>query len=168
MGANYDHGLRRTPADKRKAVTTLLSNPDVANDPQTGEPWSDREAARRCNVTHPFVAKIRASLTGNVSSDESPPSLTPEQQSRIDEIQYQLSEGGVTRDDANEQLAEIDPDWHRRSSGKRTYTNKHGTTSTMDTSKIGKKKCTPARARRPHLRPASGRQHHPFPITQSS
>ncbi len=31
--------------------------------------WSDREIARRCNVSDPFVADMRQKLTANVSSD---------------------------------------------------------------------------------------------------
>jgi len=57
-GANADHGLRRTNADKRRAVEALL------RDDAWGH-WSDREIARRCNVPHPFVAKLRAELSGN-------------------------------------------------------------------------------------------------------
>jgi hypothetical protein len=94
VGANADHGKRRTPADKRKAVMTLLTNPDVANDPQTGEPWSDNQIAKLCHVSHPFVGKVRRELTCNVSSDQPT---------------------------------------------KRTYTNKHGTTATMNTSNIGRR-----------------------------
>jgi len=55
VGANADHGLRRKNDDKRRAVETLLNDPEWAK-------WSDREIARRCAVTHPLVASIRASL----------------------------------------------------------------------------------------------------------
>lgn len=60
-GANTDHGLRRTPADKRRAVTVLLRDKEWSK-------WSDRRIAQHCGVTHPFVAKIRSELTGNDSS----------------------------------------------------------------------------------------------------
>lgn len=53
VGANAQHGLRRSNADKRKAVETLLNDKEWAE-------WSDREIAKRCGVTHPFVASIRA------------------------------------------------------------------------------------------------------------
>lgn len=52
VGANAVHGLRRSNADKRKAVETLL------RDKEWGQ-WSDREIAKACGVTHPFVASIR-------------------------------------------------------------------------------------------------------------
>lgn len=58
VAANSAHGLRRTNADKRRAVMTLLE------DDEWGA-WSDREIARRCGVSHPFVASIRAGLSGN-------------------------------------------------------------------------------------------------------
>lgn len=58
VGANAEHGLRRTNADKRKAVETLLKDKEWAA-------WSDREVARACGLTHPFVGKVRAELSGN-------------------------------------------------------------------------------------------------------
>lgn len=42
-GANATHGLRRTNADKRKAVEVLLADPEWSQ-------WSDREIGRRCEV----------------------------------------------------------------------------------------------------------------------
>jgi hypothetical protein len=63
VGDNADHGVRRTPADKRRAVETLLARPGW------GE-WSDREIAERCHVSHTFVAKVRKNLTGNVASED--------------------------------------------------------------------------------------------------
>src|SRR4051794_27961438 len=44
--------MRRTNEDKRRAVLTLLNDPDWAR-------WSDREIARQCAVTHPFVSSLR-------------------------------------------------------------------------------------------------------------
>jgi hypothetical protein len=54
-GSNAKHGLRRTNEDKRKAVVTLLADPDWTQ-------WSDREIARRCEVGHTLVSTIRSSL----------------------------------------------------------------------------------------------------------
>jgi hypothetical protein len=56
VGANAEHGLQRNNDDKRRAVQTLLSDPEWSE-------WSDREIARRCRVGAPFVAKQRAALT---------------------------------------------------------------------------------------------------------
>ncbi len=51
-GVNSTHGLPRTIADKRKAVITLLE------DFEWGQ-WSNAEIARQCDVSAPFVKKIR-------------------------------------------------------------------------------------------------------------
>lgn len=53
VGANAAHGLRRTNEDKRRAVMTLLNDAEWAK-------WSDREIAKQCGVSHPFVAAIRS------------------------------------------------------------------------------------------------------------
>ncbi|RMF03086.1 MAG: streptomycin biosynthesis regulator, partial [Alphaproteobacteria bacterium] len=52
-GANAAHGLRRTNEDKRRAVERVLRDDEWRQ-------WSDREIARRCAVSHIFVAKVRA------------------------------------------------------------------------------------------------------------
>ncbi len=41
--------------DKRNAVEQALGDPELSR-------WSDREIAKQCGVTHPFVAKVRRSL----------------------------------------------------------------------------------------------------------
>jgi hypothetical protein len=51
-GANATHGLPRTNADKRQAVTKLLSDEKWAA-------WNDSEIARRCHVSDHLVATIR-------------------------------------------------------------------------------------------------------------
>jgi hypothetical protein len=50
--ANAQHGLPRSRSDKVKAVTTLIRS-------ERWSGWSDREIARQCGVTHPFVAAVR-------------------------------------------------------------------------------------------------------------
>jgi hypothetical protein len=52
--ANSTHGLARSNGDKLRAVSILL------NDPEWGR-WSDREIARHCAVSQPFVGKVRSS-----------------------------------------------------------------------------------------------------------
>lgn len=84
VGANQSHGLRRSNADKRRAVTVLLNDSEWAQ-------WSNKKIADQCGVSHPFVGEIRSSLV-TVTSEN-----------------------------------------------RRTYTTKHGTTATMDTSGIGRR-----------------------------
>jgi hypothetical protein len=52
LSANFDHGLHRTNADKRKAVITMLEDFEWTD-------WSDREIAKWCKVSHNLVATIR-------------------------------------------------------------------------------------------------------------
>ena len=60
VGQNHDHGLRRTNADKRRAVKMLLAIPGWKDK-------TDRAIAKACNVSHVFVAKVRGA-DGNVST----------------------------------------------------------------------------------------------------
>lgn len=53
FGVNAEHGLRRTNADKRKAVESMLSDVEWAQ-------LSDREIAKSCAVSHTYVAAIRS------------------------------------------------------------------------------------------------------------
>lgn len=53
-GANSKHGMRRTHADKRKAVMTIL------DDFEWGQK-GDTEIALHCGVSHPFVKNLRES-----------------------------------------------------------------------------------------------------------
>lgn len=59
IGANANHGLRRSHADKRKAVVRLLSDPEWAR-------WSDRKIAQFAKVDHKTVGKIRRELSGEI------------------------------------------------------------------------------------------------------
>jgi hypothetical protein len=66
VGANAQHGLRRSREDKRRAVTMLLEDAEWGM-------WSDREIARRCKVSNTFVGNLRRELglTVNVDSETS-------------------------------------------------------------------------------------------------
>ena len=86
VGANGKHGLNMTNADKHRAVTKLLKDPEWSK-------WSDKKIASTCHVTSTFVAKLKKSLS-TVDSEK------PQE---------------------------------------RTYTNKHGSVSTMKIDRIGKR-----------------------------
>lgn len=68
--ANADHGKRRTNADKRKAVMTLLNDPEWSK-------WSNMEISRRCLVNEKTVRNIRKEI---FPSSENP-KITPEKES---------------------------------------------------------------------------------------
>ena len=67
VGANAAHGLRRTNADKRRAVEMLLRDAEWRL-------WSDRELARRAGVSNQFIANMRPSLS---TVDSQPGTDTP-------------------------------------------------------------------------------------------
>lgn len=88
LSANHSHGLRRSIEDKRKAVLTMLEDFEWAE-------WEDREIARQCHVSHPFVAKMRASLkaskapaTGNVTSPKPTQQSKPEPEAEPEPTEY--------------------------------------------------------------------------------
>jgi hypothetical protein len=64
VSANATHGVRRTNADKRRAVLVLLNDTEWAQ-------WSDREIARRCGVDNKTVSSLRP-----VHAEEIPQSRT--------------------------------------------------------------------------------------------
>ncbi len=57
IGSNDSHGLRRTQADKRRAVERLL------RDEEWGK-WSNRKIAEAAKVEHKTVANVRRDLLG--------------------------------------------------------------------------------------------------------
>ena len=59
LGANHEHGLRRTNADKRKAVQAML-------DDFEWQEWSNGEIARRCRVSERLVANMRGDSAPDV------------------------------------------------------------------------------------------------------
>jgi len=62
VGANADHGLRRSHADKQRAVMMLLNDEEWRK-------WSTREVAKRCGVSKSFVADLRKSLSATDSEE---------------------------------------------------------------------------------------------------
>ncbi len=65
VGANADHGLRRTNGDKRKAVLTMLEDEEWSE-------WSDREIAKQCGVGNEMVSRIHRSLCDSHSENTVP------------------------------------------------------------------------------------------------
>ena len=55
VGANANHGLRRTNADKRRAVNIMLQDEEWNH-------WSNREIAKRCGVSEFMVRQMRESI----------------------------------------------------------------------------------------------------------
>jgi len=68
-GANAAHGLRRSNADKRRSVETLLRDAEWSQ-------WSNRETARLCGVSHEFVSQMREQVATVASHTEEPQAET--------------------------------------------------------------------------------------------
>lgn len=60
VGANKEHGLRRTNEDKRRAVTVLLSDEEWSR-------WTDRAIGEKCGVSNRFVTTLRGQAVVNGS-----------------------------------------------------------------------------------------------------
>lgn len=88
VGANASHGLRRTNADKRKAVETLLQDKEWAS-------WSDREVARFCGVGNKFVGDIRRAIC--VPDTDAPATRTVERAGKA--YEQNISNIGKSRRD---------------------------------------------------------------------
>lgn len=56
--ANSKHGLPLSDADKWRAVSFMLNDPECAQ-------WSDGRIAGECGVSQPFVSKVRRNMTQN-------------------------------------------------------------------------------------------------------
>ena len=63
VGANAAHGLRRTHADKRRAVLTVLSDPEWAR-------WPQHEIARRCAVSREYVNRLSRELNASCARSQ--------------------------------------------------------------------------------------------------
>lgn len=68
-GANAKHGLRRSNEDKRKAVETLLNDPEWSQ-------WSDGRIAESAYVSRPFVSNIRNQVETVSTCDQKEPPKT--------------------------------------------------------------------------------------------
>ena len=62
VSANHDHGLRRSNADKRKAVLTLLEDEEWSK-------WSNNRISQECGVSLDLVNRVRDSLNDSLSDN---------------------------------------------------------------------------------------------------
>lgn len=76
-GANTQHGVRRTNADKHRAVAMVLALPGYQDK-------SDREIARLCGVTHPFVASCRRRADDIEAIEDDADAVEPEAEAEDD------------------------------------------------------------------------------------
>lgn len=58
VGANAENGIRRTNADKRRAVVALLKDDEWKG-------WTDGAIAQQCKVSQTFASKVRREMAQN-------------------------------------------------------------------------------------------------------
>ena len=79
--ANKTHGLNRSPATKRKQTLIYLEDFEWSE-------LSDRQIAKKVGVSHPFVANLRAELSGKKENPKAPKKAdtkkTPEPVNEVD------------------------------------------------------------------------------------
>jgi hypothetical protein len=105
-GANAEHGLKRSNADKRRAVQVLLNDPEWSQ-------FSNGKIAELCRVSKTFVAEVRAS---GVNVDTSNASETPIVRTGRDGKRYKTVAGSRRRQlnevmDRCRRLREIADKW---------------------------------------------------------
>lgn len=74
LKANGTHGIRRSNADKRKAVETLLLDDEWSK-------WSDRKVADACGVGAPLVADVRRAICNPIT--DAPATRTVERGGKV-------------------------------------------------------------------------------------
>ncbi len=84
VGANAQHGQRRTGADKRKAVQILLAD-------KTWWLWSDNEIARRCCVSRDLVKDTRAVMKPHLAETQDSAKTTAMRNGKA----YQIRTGNI-------------------------------------------------------------------------
>jgi hypothetical protein len=87
-GVNSTHGMPRTNPDKQNAVTTMLTNPLVMINLETGKPWNDSEIARRCAVGHDMVRRRREAILRSAQDTTQEEEAGPEERT--------VTRGGTT------------------------------------------------------------------------
>ena len=106
---NSKHGMRRTHADKRKAVMTLLDDFEWSD-------WSNSEIARQCGVSPTFVANLRDSggpsevkyktSAGNVATKTKAPGRAAKEPELKEPAKQEQPEPKLEEYDARDELIE--------------------------------------------------------------
>jgi hypothetical protein len=99
LGANHEHGLRRTNADKRKAVQAML-------DDFEWQEWSNGEIARRCHVSDFLVATLRGDSAPAVRKFKMADG-TIAQKHIPKQVEKQVAEDPAQNDEHHEMVAEL-------------------------------------------------------------
>ncbi len=99
LSANSKHGLRRTNADKRKAVLTVLADPEWSE-------FSSRKIADMCAVSHMFVNNIRNELERKAETPVNVSKPKPKKLENAEDIPFVEEEVESVEDDMVAELIE--------------------------------------------------------------
>lgn len=95
-GVNAAHGIQRTVPDKQNAVKTMLTNPLVMIDLETGKPWNNCEIARRCRVSDEMVRKHRAAIFQPLEDSASKEEAGSDEEPKEEAEERTVTRGGTT------------------------------------------------------------------------
>ena len=98
VGANATHGLRRSNADKRHAVSILLGDKEWSS-------WSNREIARRCGVDEWLVRKLKEEQAPQIVSAGKPQTARKVERNGT---QYEMKTGSIGKKERSPLQPEID------------------------------------------------------------
>lgn len=102
-GANAVHGIRRTNADKRRAVETMLRDAEWVR-------WGDNRIARQCGVSDRFVNSLRQEASSNRSKIEPPPTRLVERNGKVyEQNTANIGKRGEPRAEATKPAAPAPP-----------------------------------------------------------
>lgn len=86
LGANDKHGLRRTQADKRKAVLMAMNEPEY-------EDWSLRALSELCHVSHELVRQIKQEINEKAKALDDEDSGKSKKKKKVPETQEEVDLG---------------------------------------------------------------------------
>lgn len=95
--ANQTHGLRRSNADKRRAIETALRHPESSE-------WSARRIAKHTGVHHETVEAVRDEL--RAATTEQPRAVAGSQGGEIATLERRGKAGPTVKGESSDQVAE--------------------------------------------------------------
>lgn len=102
LSANAEHGLRRSHADKRRAVQMALEDPELGQ-------CSNREIAKLCKVSHSFVNATRESLKPKpVIKPTAAQNNWPKPEPRVETFPHDLSDDDILHEPYTDQDEALD------------------------------------------------------------
>lgn len=102
LSANAEHGLRRSRADKLRAVQMALEDPELGQ-------CSNREIAKLCKVSHSFVNATRESLKPKPYIKTSVPQTNwPKPEPRVETFPHELSDEDILHESYTDQDEALD------------------------------------------------------------